>query len=61
MSTAREQMNTSLLDVIKAQSEAVARAYISGHDAGYNKGYNEAIVKARKVIKTAFPDFEFPT
>lgn len=60
MNTTCEEMNTSPLDVIKAQTEAVTRAYMNGHDAGYRKGYNEALIEARRIIKQAFPEFEFP-
>ena len=47
-----------LLDMIKAQSEAVTRAYISGHDAGYaaghKEGYNKAMKEAQELVRATF-------
>jgi flagellar biosynthesis/type III secretory pathway protein FliH len=45
----------NLVDMLKAQSEAIQRAWAAGHKEGYRAGFNEGIAEAQKIINKVFP------
>lgn len=38
-------------EILKEQSEAIARAFVAGHSEGYRLGYEEGFGAARKLLQ----------
>lgn len=47
------------MEMLKAQTEAINRAYAqgqqAGHVEGYRQGYNDAMDKAKRILNETFP------
>lgn len=57
---AKEASNMSdLMEMLKAQTEAINRAYAqgrqAGHSEGYRAGFNDGIEEAQKIINKVLP------
>lgn len=46
---------SELAEILRAQTEAIARAFNAGHAAGYKDGFRDGIAEAQKILKKVLP------
>lgn len=48
---------SDLGEMLRAQTEAISRAYINGHHVGYQEGFNAGLAEAKRILNKTFPEF----
>lgn len=52
---------SDLREILKAQTEAMAKAFNSGHAEGYRQGFSDGIAEAQKILAQVFPQITTAT